>query len=533
MSLKEKFYSNNFILIIIFFFSLLFNQYFGNRGVFPLDSFSHFDIGYRVLNGELPFKDYWVVSGPLVDYLQAFLFLIFGVNWQIYLLNASILNGIFAVLTYKLFLEFELDKQSSFFYTICVAILAYPSSGTPFVDHHSTFFSIISIYLLIFAIKKEKLVYWILLPFLLCFAFLSKQVPATYIFFSVIFLIIYNFIFRDEKKITNKKIFYTLFFSSSIIIILLLVFFSFSGIDIQSFIDQYINYPREIGQNRYLNLNYNFKKIIIDFKFIHLIFILLIIANINNLIKEKKFLKKINFKLFLIFFLLLTSLIQHQIVTKNQIFIFFLIPLFSAFVQIEINKFNNKYKKYLILLLFTICIFTTIKYHARFNLERKFHELNNVNFLNSIEATILSDSFKGLNWITPEKNSKEALIDEVNSLKKNIEVLKNDSSPKMLITNYSFFSVLLKETVNSPTRWFPGDDSAFPQKDSKLYNVYKNFLLKKIQDKDISNVYVINDVSEENLLNYLALECVDKKKVNEYIFKYEINKSCSDLYGKQ
>ena len=217
---------------------------------------------------------------------------------------------------------------------------------------------------------------------------------------------------------------------------------------------------------------------------------------------------------------------------ENTHVIFFLIPLFSAFVQIEINKFNNKYKKYLILLLFTICIFTTIKYHARFNLERKFHELNNVNFLNSIEATILSDTFKGLNWITPEKNSKEALINEVNSLKKNIEVLKNDSSSKMLITNYSFFSVLLKETVNSPTRWFPGDDSAFPQKDSKLYNVYKNFLLKQIQDKNISNVYVINDVSEENLLNYLALECVDKKKVNEYMFKYEINKNCSDLYGK-
>ena len=183
MFLKKKLYLKNSTVVVIFFFSLFFNQYFGNRGVFPLDSFSHFDIGYRVLNGELPFKDYWAVSGPLVDFLQALIFLTFDVNWQTYLLNASILNGVFAVLTYKLLLEFELDQKSSFFYTICVSILAYTSSGTPFVDHHSTFFSIISIYLLIFAIKKEKLIYWILIPFFLSFAFLSKQVPATYIFF--------------------------------------------------------------------------------------------------------------------------------------------------------------------------------------------------------------------------------------------------------------------------------------------------------------------------------------------------------------
>jgi hypothetical protein len=250
------------------------------------------------------------------------------------------------------------------------------------------------------------------------------------------------------------------------------------------------------------------------------------------LIKEKKFFRKINFKLFLILFLLLISLIQHQIVTKNQIFIFFLIPLFSAFAQIELNKFKSKYKNYLILSLFILCIFTTFKYHTRFNLERKFHELNNVNFSYSVKATILSDHFKGLNWITPKKNSKIVLTNEINSIKKNIEVLRNDSSKKMLITNYSFFSVLLKETVNSPTRWFPGDDSAFPQKNSKFYNVYKNFLLKLIRDKNISNVYIINDVSEDNLLNYLPSNCADKTKVNENMFKYEINKNCLDLYGK-
>ena len=34
--------------------------------------------------------------------------------------------------------------------SICFSILAYPTSGTPFVDHHSAFLSLLTIYVLIF-----------------------------------------------------------------------------------------------------------------------------------------------------------------------------------------------------------------------------------------------------------------------------------------------------------------------------------------------------------------------------------------------
>ena len=64
-----------FIFVGLFLFSLLINQYYGNIGVFPVDSFSHFDTGYRILLNEHPFKDYWIVSGPFVDYFQALFFL--------------------------------------------------------------------------------------------------------------------------------------------------------------------------------------------------------------------------------------------------------------------------------------------------------------------------------------------------------------------------------------------------------------------------------------------------------------------------
>ncbi len=529
MFFKEKFHIKNYFPIIIFFSSLLFNQFSGNRGIFPIDSFSHFDIGYRVLNGDLPFKDYWVVSGPLVDLYQALLFLIFDINWQTYLLNASILNGFTAVLTYKLFLSFRLSRIFCFFYSICFAILAYPVSGTPFVDLHSVYLSIISIYMLIFALKNDKLTYWFFLPIFLGFAFLSKQVPATYIGFSILLLIIYDFIFSNRKK--NLEIFFTLTISTSIFFLLFLIFFYFNSISIQSFLDQYINYPREIGSSRYSEFNYNFKNVILDFKFIHIIFLLFLIINIRKLINNKKFYKEINFKVFLILLLLFISLIQHQLLTKNQEFVFFLIPLFSAFVHIELNNLKYEYKKYLIYFLVAICLLTTFKYHVRFNLEKKFHELNNVNFKNTVKGKTLDKKFKGLNWITPGKKTKKKVEEEIQLIKEILEILKDDKQKKMLFTNYSFFSVLLEEKMNSVTRWFPGDSSAFPTKESKFYEHYKNFLLKQIKYKKIINIYIISDVSEKNLLDYVPLECLNKTRIHKHLLKFKINNKCLNFYG--
>ena len=59
-----------------------------------MDGFAHFDPGYRILNGEYSLRDYWVVHGIFVDYLQAVFFFLFGVSWKSYVLHASLLNGL-------------------------------------------------------------------------------------------------------------------------------------------------------------------------------------------------------------------------------------------------------------------------------------------------------------------------------------------------------------------------------------------------------------------------------------------------------
>ena len=108
--MKKNFIYNNFLrrkiqvhIIILSIFSIFFNQYIANRGAFPIDSFLVFDAAFNIISGNHPFKDYWLITGPFVDYIQSFFFMIFGVSWKSYVLHASILNMILTIFSYYFF----------------------------------------------------------------------------------------------------------------------------------------------------------------------------------------------------------------------------------------------------------------------------------------------------------------------------------------------------------------------------------------------------------------------------------------------
>ena len=64
---KKKFLDTNFFYVInIGFFSFFINFYYSNLGVFPIDTFLHYDSAFRILNNEYPIKDFWIVSGLVV-----------------------------------------------------------------------------------------------------------------------------------------------------------------------------------------------------------------------------------------------------------------------------------------------------------------------------------------------------------------------------------------------------------------------------------------------------------------------------------
>jgi len=515
--------NQNIHFFILFLLSLLINQYYGNKGVFPVDSFSHFDTGFRILLGEHPFKDYWIVSGPFVDYLQSIFFYFFGINWQIYVFHASLINAILSIATFLVLINFRLNLYYSFFYALFFSILAYPTSGTPFVDHHSAFLSLLGVYCLILGIEKEERKYWIMLPIFFIFAFLSKQVPAAYIILSAIFvLLIYS--------ISKGKYFWIKYSFSSffVTIVLLLIFFKTQSISIYSFLEQYIYYPQTIASDRFDIFNLTFNGIVGQFKFVYIAIAPLFFINLKKFIWGKNYLKNNNSYHFLILFLLTFSLIFHQLLTRNQIFIFFLIPILFAFSDINFSIFKKNKNKLISLVLISICLFATIKYHIRFNENRKFHELNNVNFKLFENAKKIDKIFFGLKWITPKyKNEPSEEIALINEIKL---YLLNDERRKMLMTNYSIFSVILNQKLYSPSRWFIFDGTDYPLEGNKYFASYKNLLIKIIKDNKIEVIYTIDPVESSLVYTYLDRSCFKENEISNILNSFEI-KQCRDING--
>ena len=90
----------NLFAILITIFAFYINKIYANLGVFPIDTFFHFDAGFNVMKGYFPIKDYWIVSGIIPDLLQAFFFKIFGVSWSSHVMHASLFNSFISLSTF-------------------------------------------------------------------------------------------------------------------------------------------------------------------------------------------------------------------------------------------------------------------------------------------------------------------------------------------------------------------------------------------------------------------------------------------------
>ena len=79
---------------------------------------------------------------------------------------------------------------------------------------------------------------------------------------------------------------------------------------------------------------------------------------------------------------------------------------------------------------------TTLKYHDRFNND-KFMELADANFDNAVDAKIIDEKFKGLQWITNKfmDNPKK----ELNLLNESKDIIKKSNFNYVIISDYQFF----------------------------------------------------------------------------------------------
>lgn len=516
--ISYKVYIYSLVLILI---SFSFNQYYAYLGVLPVDSFSTFNAGYDILNGSLPFKDFWVIKGPVLDILQAFYFKIFGVSWASYAYHSSSFNSIFALSTFFTLHKFELKTKYAFLYSLSSSFLMYPTYGIPFTDHHVAIFSILAVYSLCLVIKFNQNIYWILIPIFLFLGFFTKQTPSGYFGILILFISILYFL----KNFNLNTILIGLLSSLILIIIFLLLIFVYN-IPLKSFLIQYWLFPISLGETRIeWLLPLEFQRFVLRHKLIYIALSIPIFLLFRDIFKNfYSILDKDNL-IFLLLFGTLLIFVAHQLMTINGLFIFFLIPVFAGFS----HKYSEKFKKKKIFINFFIILslLSTIYYHQKYINKRDTLLLRQVNLNKAVDAFIIDKKLKSLKWIT--HNYPNNPNDEIKNLLDSISLIKKDSRKKMLVTDYQFISVILGINDNSAARiWWR--HHIYPDKNNLYFEEWKKFLFSKIFRENIEIIYVIKPLEgEEDVFGGLiSSNCYSSSKINEILIEQKLN-YCDEL----
>ena len=507
---KVKLYKEIPVLMGILIYSHLVNWQSGNIGVMPIDSFGFLDTGYSITKGHLPIRDFWIFTGLLVDYMEALFLLLFGNNWNSHLAHSSFMNILGTTGLYFFLKEYQLKLSHIVFYCLSFATLCYPLSGTPFAYIHAYIFSILAIFNLLIAIKEKNRYLWFLFPYVCFLAFLSMQTPSAYILLILLFFTVYYFL--KERDFKNFKF----FLYGSITSNLLFFFFLFlSKTPIMNFIYQYILFPITIGEGRisseetaYIGLldQLNLKRIFGEFKFIHFFLIPLIFLSLKNLKKNNKNLNILNFIIIFSTF----AFFFNQLITANQIYIFSLIPILAAVLHVNLNNLKIDPKIFYIILF--VVLFASIKYHLRFNIDRKFHDLENIDKSNAILANSINENFKNLKWVSKFDQPKN----ELKVIKEAMQVIDNDNREKTLITHYQFISTFLDKPLNILNRWYLWDNNTHPTENHKYFEVYKSLVDNNIKKNKIKVVYLLgqkNEINFKNVKYYFTDTCFKSKTI--------------------
>ncbi len=125
----------------------------GERGFFAFDQSLVFDGGYRVLSGQVPYKDFVSIHGCLVFLLQAAFFKLLGVNYYAFIFGAAAVNVAASLLAlYWVRLLFPGRKVLSWSAGLLTAVWFYPIFGTPWHKQTGFFFALAAMALVTYSI---------------------------------------------------------------------------------------------------------------------------------------------------------------------------------------------------------------------------------------------------------------------------------------------------------------------------------------------------------------------------------------------
>lgn len=127
----------------------------GSRGFFPLDQSNVFEGGYRLLLGQVPYRDFLMPVGPLAFLIQAPFLAIFGVNVRALLLHAGVVNALAALLAVLCVKRLFPDAiVPAYLAGLVTAAWFYPVFGSPVFDQTALFFHLLALFVLLPALLE-------------------------------------------------------------------------------------------------------------------------------------------------------------------------------------------------------------------------------------------------------------------------------------------------------------------------------------------------------------------------------------------
>ena len=563
ISIKFKYKVIKYLeVLFLTLFSFYICYHYGFKGIIPLDDFVNLNSGYRVYKGDLPFKDYYEVTGPALSVLQAFFFKIFGLSWKTFVFNSAMFNCLTSLVIYFCFLNISKNKNFSLIIAILFSMLFYPNNDVPGVDHHAWSLGIISLFLFYTGLETKKFVYIFFSILTIFFSFFIKQVPSSYIL--TLMALLYIFQSYQEKKIIHfSKIILTILFLFVLIIFLM----KKNEIDLNLVFQQYFLMLINFGGDRINKIDLNLIKE--NISNIYFLFFLIFPA-IILLWKKKKISFHEKKKFLLIFFLILISII-YEVHTNNQAITFALIPIICGLiylVQSTIKK--NNFLSYVYKIIIFLCLIKIIQYNivfifpiiilfiiCFFYLKQKKNLSLNLNFLLVIYLLISSFHYFEINInsrkykdISFEKNMISFDGAKIDKFFQNLDWKLNSETPEgvfikkirstisfldkldknyIFITDLQFYNLVLDKKDFSPVKYWATEVS-YPSKKNQLRKNFEEFFLKKILDNNVEYIVVDQKTTlfDENILDFKFLsKCLEnkseKKDLNLVIYKFRFN----------
>ena len=172
------------ILAFVFVLGVAVNLHFGRRGFLPLDQSIVFDGGWRMLNGQLPFRDFTAPAGITPAAMQVPFFAVFGVTWFALCLHAAVVNGLLCIAVYAFLRLCQATVWEATSFAALSAFFFYPPTGTPFTDQHSFFFTMLMLLAVVVGSIdpnpwRARLA-WFAVPALFVLGLLSCQIPTAF-----------------------------------------------------------------------------------------------------------------------------------------------------------------------------------------------------------------------------------------------------------------------------------------------------------------------------------------------------------------